>query len=204
VPPGREAMTSANECKPRILVVDDTEANRETLARRLERRGYVVDTAVDGPDALAKLVDCPCELVLLDIMMPGMSGMEVLERVRKDHSAAELPVIMCTAKDQSEDMVKAFELGASDYVTKPIDFGVVLARVQTHLELCKSVRQIKELEKSLSERNAALEEAMKRTKADLNAAARCRRRFCRMRRRRCRGSTSRGSCCHVLSSPATA
>jgi sigma-B regulation protein RsbU (phosphoserine phosphatase) len=164
-------MTSTNECKPRILVVDDTEANRESLARRLERRGYTVDTAAGGQEALDKLADNGCELVLLDIMMPGMSGMEVLERIRKDRPAAELPVIMCTAKDQSEDMVKAFELGASDYVTKPIDFAVAMARVQTHLELSRSVRQIRELEKSLSERNAALEEAMKRTKADLRAAA---------------------------------
>lgn len=165
-------MTPTNEPTSRILVVDDTEANRETLARRLKRRGYAVDTAASGAEALEKLNgNGRCELVLLDIMMPGMSGMEVLERLRKDHSPSDLPVIMCTAKDQSDDMVKAFELGANDYVTKPIDFAVVMARVQTHMELCKSHRQIKALEQSLSERNAALEEAMRRTTADLRAAA---------------------------------
>ena len=164
-------LSSPEAPKPKILVVDDTEANRESLARRLERRGYAVDTASGGEEALAKVAESPCELILLDIMMPGMSGLEVLERLRKDHQPADLPIIMCTAKDQSEDMVQAFELGASDYVTKPIDFAVVMARVETHLKLSGSMRQVRELEKTLSDRNAALEEAMKRTKADLNAAA---------------------------------
>jgi sigma-B regulation protein RsbU (phosphoserine phosphatase) len=166
------SVTASDAPKPVILVVDDTEANRESLGRRLERRGYGVDTAVDGEDALAKLRATRYDLVLLDIMMPGLSGIDVLRTIRQEQPASDLPIIMCTAKDQSEDMVQAFELGANDYVTKPLDFAVVMARVKTHLELGRSVRQIRELEKRLSERNAELELAIARTRSDLEAAAR--------------------------------
>ena len=118
-----------------ILVVDDTEANRDGLARRLTRHGYRVEQAADGPTALAKLDAGAFGLVLLDVMMPGMSGLEVLARVRRTRSASALPVIMVTANHAAADIVEALELGASDYVTKPLDFPVLLARVRTHLAL---------------------------------------------------------------------
>jgi len=142
-----------------ILVVDDSAANRDALSRRLERRGYAVATAEDGPAALRLLAQRPFDLVLLDVMMPGMNGLEVLQRLRQDHAAADLPVIMATAQDQSEDVIKALSLGANDYVTKPLDFGVVLARVRTHLTLKQSVEQIRDLERRLSARNRELETA---------------------------------------------
>lgn len=118
-----------------LLVVDDNKLNREMLSRRLQRKGYLVTEAENGNQALDLIEKKSFDLALLDIMMPGISGIEALEVVRRRHSAAELPVIMATAKTQSEDIVEALRLGANDYVTKPIDFPVLLARVQTHLNL---------------------------------------------------------------------
>jgi PAS domain S-box len=118
---------------PMLLVVDDQEFNRDMLGRRLQRRGYRVRTSHDGRDALARLAEERFDLVLLDWTMPEMSGLEVLQRIREVYSAAYLPVVMATAKDTSEDIVQALEAGANDYVTKPLDFPVVLARVQTQL-----------------------------------------------------------------------
>ena len=118
-----------------ILVVDDNGMNRDILARRLRRLGYHVDTACDGFEAMQRIAAGGIELILLDVMMPGVSGLEVLVKLRQTWSPAELPVIMATARDQSEDIVQALELGANDYVTKPIDFPVVAARVKTQLAL---------------------------------------------------------------------
>ena len=117
----------------KILVVDDNEVNRDMLSRRLKHRGFDVETAANGKEAL-KLVDAGnYDLILLDIMLPILDGLEVLRILRQTYPANELPIIMAAAKDRSEDVVEALELGANDYVTKPIDFPVALARVQSHL-----------------------------------------------------------------------
>jgi serine/threonine protein kinase/CheY-like chemotaxis protein len=116
-----------------LLVVDDNEVNRDMLSRRLARKGYQVETASNGHEALRMIENGSFDLILLDIMMPGLNGIEVLKILRQKYSTTELPIIMATAKDRSEDVVEALELGANDYVTKPIDFPVVLARVQSHL-----------------------------------------------------------------------
>lgn len=138
---------------PTILVVDDNEMNRDLLSRRLERKGYEVALAEDGPQALAWLGDNPCDLVLLDIMMPGMSGVEVLQELRRERDGSELPIIMATAKDSSEDIVGALNAGANDYVTKPIDFPVVLARVETQLAVKAGADRIRELASEVETRN---------------------------------------------------
>ena len=116
-----------------ILVVDDNEWNRDLLSRRLKRKGYATLTAEDGSVALDVVARQPVDLILLDIMMPGLSGVDVLRHLRQSHSAQDLPIIMATAKDGSGDMVEALDAGANDYVTKPLDFPVVLARVQAQL-----------------------------------------------------------------------
>src|SRR5437764_262652 len=100
-----------------LLVVDDNEMNRDMLSRRLQRKGYAVTLAGDGREALDKIGATRFDLVLLDVMMPDINGLEVLKRVRETHPATALPIIMVTAKDQSEDIVEALKLGASDYVT---------------------------------------------------------------------------------------
>ena len=136
-----------------LLVVDDNEINRDVLSRRLVQRGYHVAVAADGRQALEMLMTQPFDLVLLDIMMPGMSGFEVLTILREAHSAAELPVIMATASDQSRDIVAAMTLGANDYVTKPLDFPVVLARIRTQLSLKRAIQEIQRLAEQLELRN---------------------------------------------------
>lgn len=124
-----------NEASGHILVVDDVEENRDLLRRRLTRRGYEVTVADGGPSALDAIAEGVFDLVLLDIMMPGMSGLETLERLRCISDRGSLPVIMVSAKSESEDMVQALELGASDYIAKPIDFPVAFARIETHITL---------------------------------------------------------------------
>ncbi|MFK8000285.1 MAG: protein kinase [Polyangiales bacterium] len=131
-----------SEVSARLLVVDDNEDNRDMLARRLERRGFDVKTADCGETAIALIDSTPFDLVLLDVMMPGMSGLEVLEQVRKTYPRAELPILMATAKTSSEDVVEALRLGANDYVTKPIDFPVVVARIENHLQTRKQAPSI--------------------------------------------------------------
>ncbi len=118
-----------------ILIVDDNEMNRDMLSRRFKRRGYEVDIAVDGQEALDMIAPEKYDVVLLDVMMPGIDGIEVLETLRKDYSLMELPVIMVTAKGETDDLVKALQVGANDYVTKPVDFQIAMARTRTQMQL---------------------------------------------------------------------
>lgn len=142
----------------RILVVDDNEMNLDMLSRRLLRRGYLVATAEDGRRALEKIASEPFDLVLLDVMMPGVSGIEVLEEVRKTKSHLQLPIIMTTAKEASEDIVAALSLGANDYVTKPLDMNVLIARSKTHLELKRISRSLEFSVNELEAKNEDLKE----------------------------------------------
>jgi len=174
-----EAAAEASLNSATILVVDDDRSNRESLSRRLIRRGYQVSTAEDGADALRQIERQKFDLVLLDVMMPGISGLDVLRKVRETTSATELPIIMATANDGSEDVVTALTLGANDYVTKPLDFSVVVARTRTQLLVKRSVEQVLMLERSLADRNAELEsanakltDANRRTQHELETAAR--------------------------------
>ncbi len=116
-----------------VLVVDDEALNRDLLGRRLTQQGFRVVMAGSGQDALAALEAQPCDIVLLDVMMPGMSGLDVLTAIRRSAAWRELPVIMVTAKNESRDVVEALDLGADDYVTKPLDVPVALARVRAQL-----------------------------------------------------------------------
>lgn len=119
--------------KQRLLVVDDDEMNLDMLARRLERQGYQVERAANGPQALQFLRQERMDLVLLDHQMPHLTGLDVLRIVRLRHSAADLPVIMVTAASDPKTVRDAVALGANDYVTKPLDFAVVLARIRAQL-----------------------------------------------------------------------
>jgi class 3 adenylate cyclase len=149
-----------------LLVVDDNEMNRDMLARRLERRGYTVAVAADGYQALAMIEAQQFDLVLLDVMMPGLSGLDVLKTLRQRYAMADLPVIMATAKDQSADIVAALQLGANDYVTKPLDFPVVLARTQTQLSLKRAMQEIQRLAAQLERRNRFIRETFGRYLTD--------------------------------------
>jgi diguanylate cyclase (GGDEF)-like protein/PAS domain S-box-containing protein len=121
-----------------LLLAEDDSMSREMLARRLQRRGYEVVGVPNGRHALQAIEGRPFDLVLLDWMMPELSGIDTLCAIRERHAAADLPVIMITARDRSDDIVMAFERGASDYVTKPVDFAVAAVRIQTQIALRKA------------------------------------------------------------------
>src|SRR3989454_3056026 len=149
-----------------LLVVDDNEMNRDMLARRLARLGYTVAVAADGYQALAMIEAQQFDLVLLDVMMPGISGLDVLKTLRQRYAMADLPVIMATAKDQSADIVAALQLGANDYVTKPLDFPVLMARTQTQLALKRAMQEIQRLAAQLELRNRFIRETFGRYLTD--------------------------------------
>jgi PAS domain S-box-containing protein len=138
---------AARPTAPAILVVDDNAMNRDMLSRRLERKGYRVGVAESGEIALRALSAQPFDAVLLDWMMPGMSGIEVLKEIRARWSAIELPVIMATAKSEAEDVLEALRADANDYVTKPLNFEVVHARLRTHLNLVEAHRELRASER---------------------------------------------------------
>lgn len=120
--------------RPRsILLVDDEPLNRDMLSRRLGKAGYEVATASDGADALAQIQAKRPDLVLLDLLMSGMSGLDVLREIRRTVDPTELPVVVATALHETSFLVEAMEAGANDFVTKPLDFPVVLARVESQL-----------------------------------------------------------------------
>jgi len=116
-----------------LLIVDDNEKICELLSLRFRRNGYNTTTAADGKKAVDLLTQQSFDLILLDIEMPEMRGLEVLRVLRQSKSPTELPVIVISANHQSADIVEALSLGANDYTTKPVDFPVVLARVKAHL-----------------------------------------------------------------------
>ena len=117
-----------------LLVVDDEEMNRDMVSRRLVRQGcYEVDVASNGEQALRMVEGKSYDLVLLDQMMPGLNGMQVLARIRADHEPSQLPVIMVTALADNKHIIDALQHGANDYITKPLDFPVALARLEAQV-----------------------------------------------------------------------
>ncbi len=118
-----------------LLIVDDNEDNRYTLTRRLQREGYTnITSATDGQEALELLQKKKFDLVLLDVMMPGLNGYEVLERMRDDSRMRHVPVIMISALDEIESVIRCIELGAEDYLSKPFNPTLLRARVAASLE----------------------------------------------------------------------
>lgn len=136
-------MTDAPQPSPRppaprhLLVVDDVEMNRDLMTVQLKRRGYHITVAEGGPQALAAIAGQRFDLVLLDIRMPDMDGLEVLRRIRQSHSALSLPVIMVTAEDLEESIIEALHIGANDYLVKPLNLPVAVARIEAQLTLSR-------------------------------------------------------------------
>src|SRR5262249_5354588 len=116
-----------------LLIVEDEHPIREIISLRLTSSGYLVATAENGKQCLELIEKNHFDLVLLDVGMPDLNGLEVLKSIREYHSAADLPVIMVSGMNSSKQVVEALELGANDFVSKPIDFPVALARIQTQL-----------------------------------------------------------------------
>jgi putative two-component system response regulator len=136
-----------------IMVVDDTPQNLRLLESLLTERGYQVFALPSGDMALKAAAKNPPDLILLDIDMPGLTGYQVCERLKADERLAEIPIIFISALSETVDKVRAFEVGGVDYVTKPIKFDEVAARVATHLK-------IRALQASLEKHNKQLEEVV--------------------------------------------
>lgn len=130
----------------RVLVVDDERLNRAMLVKLLDRQGFDVVAASDGEEALRLAEKISPDLVLLDIVMPGMDGFEVLHALRLQKDESELPVIMVTGADETSKLVKAFDLGANDFLTKPIDVDAVMARIGTQMKLRHALTELRESE----------------------------------------------------------
>jgi DNA-binding response OmpR family regulator len=148
--------------KPLILIVDDVPKNIQVVGNILREKDYEIAFSQNGRDALAKVISNPVDLVLLDIMMPEMDGYQVCLEMRKDPETMGIPVIFLTAKTDTEDMVKGFEVGGQDYLTKPFNHAELLARVHTHMELKKNrdtILQINaQLKQEITERKKTEEE----------------------------------------------
>ncbi len=125
-----------------ILVVDDEPINRQVLRNQLEMVGYRVEVAIDGLQGLKLLEKLNPQVILLDVMMPRISGYQTCYRIRQKYSASELPIILLTAKDQPEDTVRGFQHGANDYLTKPFSREELLICVQFHLKLSKATSEV--------------------------------------------------------------
>jgi signal transduction histidine kinase len=147
-----------NNTKSNILVVDDTPGNLRLLVGLLKENGYEVRPAPSGESALLAAQGIPPDLILLDIMMPGMDGYEVCKELKASDKTKDIPVIFISAINEVLDKVKAFEVGGVDYITKPFQVEEVLARVKTHLAL-------QELQKSLQDKNDDLEKTLQQLQA---------------------------------------
>ena len=125
----------------RILVVDDTPANLQALAATLKEKGYQISVATNGKQALEAVTRIRPDLILLDVMMPEMDGFEACRRLKSTDATSDIPIIFLTARTETEDIVKGFELGAVDYVPKPFNAPELLARVNTHLTMDRLHRE---------------------------------------------------------------
>ena len=157
-------MTTSLSKKESVLVVDDVQLNLEVIVEYLIDAGFEVYVATSGEEALEQLVMVKPDLILLDVMLPGLDGFETCRQIKKKESLLEVPIIFMTALSELADKVKGFEAGGVDYVTKPIQREEILARVRTHLALRKAKNELHEanehLEKRVIERTAQLKTAL--------------------------------------------
>lgn len=149
-------MTSIENTHGHILVVDDELTNRDILQRMLVRQGYSVSLASGGSQAQELIRLNAYDLVLLDIMMPKVDGVAVLKAARQQFSMTELPIIMATALDETDQVASALSLGANDYLTKPFNKKILLARVNTQTALAQAYNKAIHLAEDVSRRNKLL------------------------------------------------
>ena len=160
-----------------ILVVDDNEDNRDMLARRLRRQGYEVHTAPGGRAALAALQAGPVDLVLLDVMMPDLDGYAVLQQIKSDPALRDIPVLMISALDELDSVVRCIQLGAEDYLSKPFEPVLLQARVGACLEKKRLHDREARHRRELAELNRSLEQRVAEQVAQLDRLGRLKRFF---------------------------
>jgi class 3 adenylate cyclase/CheY-like chemotaxis protein len=161
----------------RILVVDDTPQNVKLLADLLTVKGYAVVTAASGPEALARVVADRPDLVLLDVVMPGMSGYEVCRKIRENPDTGILPVVMVTALDPAQERLKGLEAGADDFLTKPINQPELLARVRSLLRIKALYDTVQAQAAQLADWNRTLEQRVEQQVHQLERLERLKRFF---------------------------
>jgi class 3 adenylate cyclase len=160
---------------PRILVVDDNETNRDIIVTRLERHGYETFQAADGEEALAAVKQhCP-DLVLLDVMMPQLDGIETCRRLKCDATFSFLPIILVTAKMDSKDIVAGLDAGADEYLTKPVDQAALVARVRSVLRAKALHDQVQAQAAELATWNRTLEHRVAEQVAEIERIGRLKR-----------------------------
>lgn len=130
---------------PTILIIEDDEAISQTVERALTRQGYQVLSAADGDEGLALARSAKPDLILLDLMLPGLDGFEITRRLRRDGEGALVPILMMTARRQDEDLVSGLSAGADDYIKKPFSLAELTARVAAHLRRGQRDHPAKEL-----------------------------------------------------------
>jgi adenylate cyclase len=163
--------------RPLVLVVDDQAPNRKLLADLLSTQGYGIETAESGEQALAKVAAAAPDLVLLDIVMPGLNGYEVCRRLRSDPATSVLPVVMVTALDPTEERIKGLQAGADDFLTKPINRPELLARVKSLLRIKAFHDTVQQQASELAVLNADLEKRVAGQLAELQRLAQLKRFF---------------------------
>jgi DNA-binding response OmpR family regulator len=161
----------------KILVVDDTPKNVKLLADVLSAKGYAVTTASSGAEALAKVEADEPDLVLLDVVMPEMSGYEVCRKIRENPATQILPVVMVTALDPGEERIKGLDAGADDFLTKPINQAELLARIRSLLRIKELYDTVQTQAAELSDWNKNLEHRVEEQVAQLERLGRLKRFF---------------------------
>jgi DNA-binding response OmpR family regulator len=162
---------------PRILIVDDNAANVDILRARLAAHGYELVTAADGEEALAAAREHLPDLILLDVMMPKLDGIEVCRRLRADASMPFIPIVLVTAKSDPKDVVAALEAGGDEYLTKPVDHASLVARVKSMLRIKSLHDQVQEQAAQLQEWNRTLEQRVAEQLAQMERLGRLKRFF---------------------------
>src|SRR5277367_3166287 len=160
---------------PLILAVDDVPDNLEIVRLRLESQGYRVATAADGVEALERMREFEPDLVLLDVMMPRLDGIEVVRTMRADPALCATPVILVTAKSDTRDVIEGLDAGGDDYLTKPFEHAALLARVRSMLRQKRLHDQVEQQAKALEKWNQTLTERVAAQVGEIARMSRLRR-----------------------------
>jgi adenylate cyclase len=160
---------------PRILVVDDSEESRDIIVTRLRVHGYETWEAADGEGGLAAVSECSPDLILLDVMMPKLDGIEVCRRLKGDRNRPFTPIILLTARTDTKDVVAGLDAGADEYLTKPVDHAALLARVRSALRLKELHDRVQAQADDLAKWNRSLEQRVAEQVAEIERVGRLKR-----------------------------
>lgn len=175
--PSKPQLSSAQGRIAHILVVDDQRANVEMAAELLRVRGYRVDTAVSGEEALERVRSAPPDLLVMDIVMPGLDGYEVCRRLRAQPDTALLPIVLVTSLDPYAERLKGIEAGADDFLSKPVNWPELFARVRALLRVKSLQDEVRQQAMELREWNAKLEQRVRKQVAAIERLGRLKRFF---------------------------